>query len=60
MENCVDHQRCEDRVVRLEESDKTQWDKIDSITTRLNLILGGVIISPFIIAVITLLIKVKI
>ena len=57
---CKDHTDCIHRISRLEQEDKLQWKKISSMDTKLNLILGGIIVSPFIVSLITLLIKVKI
>ena len=56
---CDEHSKCDNRISRLEKDSLAQWEKLDNITTKLNLILGGIIISPFIVALITLLIKTK-
>lgn len=54
-EFCKDHSDCLSRINRLEKNDSVQWKKLDAISTKLNLIIGGIILSPFIVALITLL-----
>jgi len=44
-----------ERLKRLEETQDKQWKVITGILTKLNLILGGIIISPFIVSVLVLL-----
>ena len=56
---CNDHTNCVGRIERLERESEHQWKKLDSMATKMNLILGGIIISPFIVAVLTLIIKTK-
>jgi len=56
---CDEHKDCVGRISRLERDTQCQWSKMDKIATKLNIILGGIIISPFIVALITLLIKSK-
>ena len=52
---CSDHTSCMERLKRLEETQDKQWKVITGILTKLNLILGGIIISPFIVSVLVLL-----
>jgi len=54
---CIDHSDCTGRIKRLEKEQINQWKKLDDIATKLNLVLGGIIISPFIVTVLILLIK---
>lgn len=56
---CDDHARCDERISRLEKNDEYQWKRLNSISSKLNLILGGIMISPFIVALITLLVRTK-
>ena len=56
---CEDHGSCETRITHLECRLGKHDKKIDTINTKLNFIIGGVIVSPFIVAVLTLLTKFK-
>jgi len=56
-ELCKDHESHVIRIQKLESAVAEQWEKLDAIAAKLNLILGGIIISPFVIALITLLIN---
>ena len=47
------------RIERLEERMEKHDEKLDKIFAKLNLILGGIIISPFIVALLGLLMKVR-
>jgi len=53
---CTEHSGCIARIKTLEEQTHSQWDKLDSIFTRLNVILGSVVIAC-IMLVINILIK---
>ena len=54
-EYCGDHTDCVGRIGRLEKTTDDQWQKLEQISTKLNLIIGGIIISPFIVSLIMLL-----
>jgi hypothetical protein len=56
--HCANHNDLLGRVRRMEKRQDVGERKFDSLATKLNLILGGIIISPFIVTVLTLLIKV--
>jgi len=58
-EYCDDHTNCKGKITRLEKDSAHQWKKLDLMATKLNFILGGIILSPFIVAVLTLIIKNK-
>lgn len=60
MTHCPNHVDLLERIKRVEENDRRTNQRIDPIVTKLNLILGGIVISPFIVALLTLLIKVKV
>ena len=57
MDKCSDHGVCENRLETLETLTQHHQDIIDSIRMKLNLILGGIILSPFIVAALTMLHK---
>ena len=56
-DHCLDHGVCENRLEALETTTGHHQDIIDSIRMKLNLILGGIILSPFIVAALTMLHK---
>ena len=45
------------RIISLEKRINIHDKHLDNISTKLNLIIGGIILSPFLVALITLLIK---
>ena len=52
LEKCEDHSGCIRDIEHLQLSDRDQWesigknrDRIDSILSRMNLVLGGVVVS---------------
>lgn len=55
---CSEHKSFEERIIRLERDGEKRDLKEEANSTKLNLILGGIIISPFVVALITLLIKI--
>jgi len=56
---CDQHSGHEGRIQSLEKDRNIQGKKQDDMATKLNLILGAVILSPFLVAVFTLLMKTK-
>lgn len=56
-EFCNEHSNCSGRIERLEQGQSHQWKKLDNISTKLNIILGGILIAPFLISVFMLLMK---
>lgn len=56
---CSCHSGMKTKVESLEKQSDQQWKKIGNLDTKLNLILGGVLLSPFIVAALTLLIRAK-
>lgn len=56
---CLSHKSIVERLDRVEKDLEKQQEKDESMATKLNLILGGIFISPFIVALLTLLIKTK-
>ena len=56
-DHCSDHGVCENRLKVLETITEHHQNIIDSIRMKLNLILGGIILSPFIVAALTMLHK---
>ena len=64
MENCLEHSGCISDIENLKTENASQWDelmiqraKMDSIMTRINLVLGGIIVS-LILLVLNLAIKI--
>lgn len=55
-DNCKEHSGCITNIESLLLSDKDQWKAINHVRTKLNMILGAVIVSPFIVTILTLLI----
>lgn len=51
---CDQHANHEGRMDRMEKDIGNQYHKMDEMATKLNLILGAVILSPFLVAVFTL------
>ena len=56
---CDEHKEYNSRIKRLEQNDLNHDALIKEITMKLNLILGGIILSPFLVTVFLLLIKYK-
>ncbi len=54
---CDDHTNCKTQLKRLEADAIHQWKKLDAMSVKLNLILGGIIISPFLVSVLLFLAK---
>lgn len=48
---CRDHSGCISDIVHLQRSDKLQWQFINSIHSRLNVLLGGVAVSCILLAI---------
>lgn len=55
---CSEHSGCMARVERLEKENNDQWDRLaktdermDSIFTRLNIVLGGIIVACIMLAI---------
>ena len=59
MTYCDEHKEYNSRIKRLEQNDNNHDALIKEITMKLNLILGGIILSPFLVTVFILLIKYK-
>ena len=54
-ETCKEHSGCMARIESLEKVDGTQWKVISSNDRKLNMILGAVLIGPFVVALLTFL-----
>ncbi len=44
---CKEHSGCTGDIETLKESDKSQWRAITRIDTKLNMIIGAILLSPF-------------
>ena len=54
---CHNHSGILNRIIQLEKEFLMESNRVDRIATKLNQILGGVLISPFLVALIMLLLK---
>jgi hypothetical protein len=55
---CIQHSGCVADIRTLQESQKTQWDAIESIKNKVNMILGGVCVSCILLVINILITKV--
>lgn len=55
-EKCNEHSGCMTAIKNLEKTDDAQWKAIESIKSRINVVLGGVCMSCILLAI-NLLIK---
>lgn len=56
---CEEHSHHEGRLDRMERDMESHRKKMDQMSTKLNLILGAVLLSPFLVTAFTLLLRAK-
>ncbi len=56
---CDQHSGHEGRICSLEKDRRIHGTKLDDVSKKLNMVLGAVVLSPFLVALLVLLLKTK-